>query len=187
MPLKKFLTCLSLVLLAGCGGLNDRVSVNEPTLEGRVRIGVSSLEIKEPSLPGYAVADEISIEGEGGLLVTEGSVLWADKPSRAIALELTRHLTGLTGTRIASSPWPFEEPPAGTLDLRFKSFVARADGTFFVSGQYFLGRLDGGRERSGLFELVEPIGEPLDSTNIAKARGRAVANLARFLANNALK
>lgn len=187
MPIRKTLACLGLALLASCGGLNDRVTVNEPTLQGQIPIGVSTLEIKEPSLPGYAVADEISVEDANGLLITEGSVLWADKPSRAIALELTRHLTGLTRARIASSPWPFEEPPAGVLDLRFESFVARADGTFFVSGQYFLGRLDGGREKSGLFELVEPISEPLDSTNIAQARGRAVANLARFLASNALR
>lgn len=173
--------------LAGCGGTPERVAVSEPTAEGRVRVSMASLEVREPSLPGYAIADEIPVETTGGTVDTVDAVLWADKPARAISLELTRHLSALSGIRIAPSPWPFEANPDAVLDLRFETLLARADGLLAVSGQYFVARLDGGRERSGTFSLSEPITQPVSAVTISQARGRAIKTLATLLAREALR
>ncbi|MBT0959451.1 membrane integrity-associated transporter subunit PqiC [Alphaproteobacteria bacterium KMM 3653] len=187
MSLKSSFAALGLLILTGCGGATDLVAVNEPTAKGSYRVSLSTLELREPSLPSYALADEISVEAEDGTLVSIPDVLWADKPERAIALELTRHLSGLTRARIAASPWPFEALPEGTLDLRFETLLARANGSFQVTGQYFVGRLDAGPERSGFFDLSVPIAEPVSPVTVSQARGRAIALLAEDLAKNALR
>lgn len=176
-----------MIFLTGCGSSPALVAVNEPTAEGRVWVGVTSLELKEPSLPGYAVADEIPLEAEGGLVNTVEAVLWADKPARAISLELTRHLSSLTRVRIAPTPWPFEGQPDAILDLRFETLLARADGRYQASGQYFVARLDGGRERSGFFDLSEAIAQPATAQSISQARGRVIKALASLLARDALR
>jgi uncharacterized lipoprotein YmbA len=187
MNMLRGLAVLWLAALVGCGSAPALVVVNEPTAEGRVRVSVESLELKEPSLPGYALADEIPLESASGLLNSVDAVLWADKPARAISLELTRHLSALTRIRVAPAPWPFENQPVGVLDLRFETLLARSDGRFHASGQYFLGRLDGGRERSGLFELSEPIAQPATAQTISEARGRVIKALANLLARDALR
>ena len=148
------------LVLAGCGSTPDRYPVSTPTIAGSERIGFSSVEIRDLSLPAYAAADEIPYLDETGKLVSDGSVLWADSPARAIALELSQHLTQLTKAQIAPSPWPFEKLAQASLDIRFETVLAHDSGNFQVAGQYFLGRLDGGRERSGVFDLSVPIAQP---------------------------
>lgn len=187
MKLARWVALVCLAVLVGCGGPSALIAVNEPTAEGRVRVSMASLELKEPSLPGYALADEIPLEGDGGLVNVVDAVLWADKPARAISLELTRHLSALTRIRIAPAPWPFEAQPDASLDLRFETLLARADGQFQASGQYFVARLDGGRERSGFFDLTETIAQPATAQSISDARGRVIKALAAFLARDALR
>ncbi|WP_299025902.1 ABC-type transport auxiliary lipoprotein family protein [uncultured Sulfitobacter sp.] len=174
----------TLVLLAACGA-PERIAVNPPAITETVRIGFSSVEVKDVSLPSYAAADEIAQQAPDGTLITS-KVLWADAPERAVGLELSRNLARLTRKRIASEPWPFEEDAAATLDVRFADLVAGTDGTFRATGQYFVGVYEG-RERSGLFDLsvaYDPKGGP---TAIADARGRIIVDLARFLARKALR
>lgn len=179
------LLCAS--FLAACGDTPPQLlSIDAPTAEGRVNVRLQALELGDLSLPGYAVADEVAVETERGTITTVSSVIWADKPDRAISLELTRHLRALTGIRVAPAPWPFDQRPDAVLDLRFETLLARADGTYQVSGQYFLGRLDEGRERSGNFEVREPILQPATPLTISQARGRAISRLARDLAEDAL-
>jgi uncharacterized lipoprotein YmbA len=179
-------TVLCLVL-AGCGSTPDRYPVSTPTIAGSERIGFSSVEIRDLSLPAYAAADEIPYLDETGKLVSDGSVLWADSPARAIALELSRHLTQLTKAQIAPSPWPFEKLPQASLDIRFETVLAHDRGNLQVAGQYFLGRLDSGRERSGVFDLSVPIAQPQTPATVASARGEAIAQLSKVLAQKALK
>lgn len=176
-----------LIALAACGATPDRYIVPSPDVTDRQRIAFRAVEIREISLPAYAASDEISLQGLDGRVTSDGGVLWADTPERAVALELSRHLARLSGARVASAPWPFESFPDARLELRFESFVADEQGQFSARGQYFVAVTDGRRERSGLFNLsvaFDPAGGP---QAIAAARGQIILDLARFVAVNGLR
>ena len=175
------------LVLAGCGGTAERFTVAPPAVVEKVRIGFGSVEVRDVSLPSYAAADEIHLQGADGRLTSSTDVLWADAPERAVALELSQNLARMSGRRIASEPWPFEAYPDARLELRFAELVATTEGTFKASGQYFVAVEDGGRERSGLFEesvAFDPEGGP---SAIAAARGQLILNLATFIAKKGLK
>jgi len=183
--------CRSLIvgltlLLAACGSA-ERFAVSTPPVTEKVRIAFSSVEVRDVSLPSYAAADEIHLQATDGTLKSSSDVLWADAPERAVALELSRNLAQMTGRAIASEPWPFEAFPSARLELRFSDLVATSDGVFRTTGQYFVAVRDGGRERSGLFDLsvsFDPKGGP---NAIAKARGQLILDLSRYIAVNGLK
>jgi uncharacterized lipoprotein YmbA len=172
--------------LAACGS-PERFAVSPPEVTESLRIGFASVEVRDVSLPSYAAADEIAIRQEDGTLTTSSDVLWADAPERAIALELSQNLARLTKRRVASEPWPFEEYAGARLEIRFAELVASTTGEFRTSGQYFVGVRDGGRERSGLFDLsvtFDPKGGP---NAIAAARGQLILDLASYIAKNGLR
>lgn len=174
----------ALALLSACGA-PDSIVVKTPPVTETVRIAFASVEVKDVSLPGYAAADEIAQQAPDGSLITS-KVLWADAPERAIGLELSRSLARLTQRRIASEPWPFEQQPSASLDVRFADLIGGTDGVYRATGQYFVGVFEG-RERSGLFDLTvayDPEGGP---AAIADARGRIILDLATFLAREALR
>ncbi|WP_299784015.1 ABC-type transport auxiliary lipoprotein family protein [uncultured Roseobacter sp.] len=174
-------------VLAACGAAPDRYIVPSPEAADRQRIAFRAVEIREISLPAYAASDEISLQGLDGRVTSDGAVLWADTPERAVALELARHLARLSGARVASAPWPFESFPDARLELRFESLVANDAGQFVATGQYFVAVTDGRRERSGVFDLAvafDPAGGP---QAIAAARGQIILDLARFVAVNGLR
>lgn len=173
--------------LASCGATPDRYSVEPPEITERVRIGFQAVEVREVSLPTYAAADEITVRDANGKLMPEGGAMWADSPERAVALELTRNLAQLSGARIASEPWPFEEFPDARLDVRLESLIAGIDGQFRASGQYFVGVPEGRRERSGRFDLAVPFDPAGGPQAIARARGRVILNLAEHIARNGLR
>ena len=91
------------------------------------------------------------------------------------------------GLRIASEPWPFEAFPQARLEIRFAELVATTEGQYRTSGQYFVAVRDGGRERSGLFDLTVPFDPQGGPTAIARARGQLILDLARFVARDGLK
>lgn len=176
----------TVLTLAACASPSDRYSVAPPLVTESVRIGFRSVEVREISLPTYAASDEIAVQDPSGKLVTEGNALWADSPERAVAMELSRDLSKLTGARVASSPWPLEAFPDARLEVRFESLIARADGQFHAAGQFFVAVSDGGRERSGLFELSVPFDPNGGPKAIALARGQLILDLAKFIAHNGL-
>ncbi|MEP2640671.1 ABC-type transport auxiliary lipoprotein family protein [Roseobacter sp.] len=179
-------TLLCSALLA-CTATPDRYVVPNTQATDRQRIGFRAVEIREVSLPTYAASDEITRQGPDGALVSDGAVLWADTPERAVALELARHLTQLSGARVASAPWPFEGSPDARLELRFETLVANDEGAFHASGQYFVAVSDGRAERSGLFDLTVPFDPAAGPPAIAAARGQAILDVARFVAVNGLR
>ncbi len=187
MNIFKLLSCGAVLSLTACGGTPVLYPVTPPAIEQTQRIAFRSVEVRDVSLPTYAGANEIAIEDADGKLITDTSVLWADSPERAVALELTRNLASLSGARIASEPWPFESFPDARLDVRFESLLAGADGQFRASGQYFVSVASGGRERSGLFELVAPFDPAGGPQAIAAARGQVILDLAVYIAKNGLR
>lgn len=178
-------TCV--LALTACAPAPDRYAVISPAVAQSQRIAFSSVEVRKVSLPAYAAADEIALQDADGRVVSDGSVLWADTPDRAIALELSRHLAQLTSARVASEPWPLETFPDARLEMRFEKFVAGTDGQFRAAGQYFVAVADGGRERSGLFDLSVPFDPEAGPAAIAAARGQAILELAQFVARNGLR
>lgn len=173
--------------LAACGGTPDLYPVRPPEATQQVAIRFGSVELRDVTLPAYAAADEIAVEDEGGRLVTDTDVLWADRPERAVALELTRALVRITGAQVASEPWPFEAFPDARVEVRFENLIAGADGRYRGTGQYFVGVAEARGERSGLFDLAvgfDPEGGP---QAIARARGQLILDLALFIARNGLR
>ena len=174
------------LLIAACGS-PERFAVIAPEITKKTRIAFASVEVKDVSLPSYAASDEIHTQTDDGTLISSSDVLWADAPERAIALELSRNLARLTDRRVASEPWPFEAFPDARLEIRFASLVATSSGTFATSGQYFVAVSDGGRERSGLFDLNVPFDPDGGPNAIAGARGQLIVDLADYIARNGLK
>lgn len=177
---------LALALLPAACGTTERFAVSTPQVTEKQHISFASVEVRDVSLPSYASADEISTQDTDGTLVSSKKILWADAPERSIALELSRNLTKISGRRIASEPWPFEAYPEARLEIRFVELVAGTDGQFRTTGQYFVAVRDGGRERSGLFDLsvaYDPEGGP---NAIAAARGQIILDLASYVARNGL-
>lgn len=183
--LKSAVAAAALVLSA-CGSTPDFYPVTPPDVTETIGISFRSVEVRDVSLPTYAASDEIAVEDGNGKLLTDSSMLWADSPRRAVSLELSGHLARLTGRRIAPEPWPFEEFPQARLDLRFETLLAGADGQYRAKGQYFVAVADGGRERSGLFDLSVPFDPAGGPQAIAAARGQVVLDLARYIARNGL-
>lgn len=176
-----------LTLLAACGGNAERFAVSAPPVTEKTTIAFASVEVRDVSLPTYAAGEEITLQTTDGRLLSSTDVLWADSPERAVALELSQNLMRLTGRRIAPEPWPFEAFPQARLELRFAELLASEAGSYRASGQYFVAVRDGGRERSGLFDLSVPFNPEGGPAAIAAARGQLVLDLARFIAREGLK
>ncbi|WP_299505891.1 ABC-type transport auxiliary lipoprotein family protein [uncultured Roseobacter sp.] len=177
---------LGTLALTACAAAPDRYVIPTPQIADQQRIAFRSVEIRKISLPAYAASDEIAQQGADGRVISDGGLLWADTPERAVALELSRHLSRLTGARVASEPWPFETFADARLELRFESLIAGEDGQFRTNGQYFVA-VENGRERSGLFSLAVPFDPSGGPQAIAAARGQIILDLARYVAVNGLR
>ncbi|SLN18259.1 PqiC family protein [Pseudooctadecabacter jejudonensis] len=178
---------LSLAVLAGCGGTPDLYSVPTAAVTDRINIAYATVEVRDVSLPSYAADDVIAVEAPNGVLLTDADIRWADSPERAVGLELTRHLSQLSRARVASEPWPFEGFAEAILEVRFESFLARANGTFTAQGQYFVSTEREVRDRSGLFDLAVPYDPAGGPAAIAAARGQLVLDLAELIAKDGLR
>ena len=177
---------LSLLALTGCS--ESAVRYAAPPIESgtKVKISVARLEVTEVSLPAYAKSEEIWRETETGGLVSDASILWADDPSRSITLELSKHLSAITGARVAAEPWPFEEPAQSRLTVRVEELLASQAGIFKMSGTYYVSKNDDGRERSGSFQIDTPIAADGGASEIAAARAIAVRDLAQLIAKRGI-
>lgn len=176
----------AIAALAACGAPDERVAVPRADAGAKQRISYSSVSIRDVSLPTYAASEEIFISGVDGKITADDGLFWADTPGRAITLELTRYLAQITGARVASEPWPFLDRPQVELELRIEEMLAYADGTFRMSGQYFVAP-ENGRDRARLFALSVPIGGTFSAQDIASARGAVMRQLAGEIATNGLR
>lgn len=176
----------AVTMLAACGAPDARIAVPRAELSKSQRISYSTVALREVSLPTYAASEEIYVSGADGVIKPGDGLLWADDPGRAITLELTRYLAQITGARVASEPWPFVDRPQVEVELRIEEMLAYADGTFRLSGQYFVAP-ETGRDRAELFALTAPIGGDFSAQDIAAARGAAMRDLAGEIAAKGLR
>ncbi|MEI4263162.1 PqiC family protein [Roseovarius sp. D0-M9] len=176
----------ALALVAACGAPDERVAVPRADAGATQQISYSSVSLRTVSLPTYAASEDIWVSGPDGRIVLGEGLLWADDPGRAVTLELARYLAQITGARVASEPWPFLDRPDAEVELRIEEMLAYADGTFRMSGQYFVAPEDG-RDRARLFALSVPIGGEGAAQDIAAARGEVTRQLAREIAVSGLR
>lgn len=175
-----------LFLLAACGAPDMFLASPQIATTERVASRFATIELREVSLPAHAASEEIYLEAEGGGLAAS-ELLWADDPTRAVTLALSRNLSEITGARIAPEPWPFDAYPAARVDVRVERFLTSADGLLTLSGQYFVADLEGlGRDRSRLFTLSHQIESLATPAAEAEVRARLVADLALLIARDGL-
>lgn len=186
--ISRLLFAATLIALTGCAATPPRYVVPRTDPGDRIAIGFRTVEVRRVTLPSYAALSEILVESEDGSVVEAGSGVWADEPDRAITLELTRALGQITRAKIASEPWPFDAYPQARVEVRIEDMLARRDGQFVLSGQYFVAALDGSaRDRAKLFDITAPIATDGGTSAIARARGETVQALAREIARSGLR
>ena len=188
MTIRPAFALLVTVLLAACGGTVERYAVPAPTTDAAMpslSSRYATIEVRQVSLPTYAASEEIASRSDTGAITSNKSLLWADEPSRAMTLELARMLGVMTRAQVAAEPWPFLDRASAQLDVRVEEMVSDADGTFRLSGQYYVAPYSGVGGRSGLFSITTPVtGEGAGA--IAAARGAAVRQLAEQIARQGL-
>ena len=177
---------ICLLALAACGGGPTRVALPRVDPGERIPSRFASIEVREVTLPLYAAQEEIAFAREDGAIQTETGLLWADDPTRAVTLELTRGIGQVTGATVASEPWPFDEFADALVDVRIEDMTVQANGEFRLTGQAYVAPR-GERGQSQFFAVRVPLENVRDLGGIAEARARAVGELARGLASTALR
>ena len=163
-----------------------RLPVPSVPVTAKVPVSVGSVEVREVSLPLYANQETIALQDANGAIISNENLLWADDPSRAITEGLALSLAGLTRARVAAEPWPFFETPDARIEVRFTEALARADGQYVISGQYFVASGDGNRgDVARRFSIAEAY-DALNRGSIATAQARAIDALARLIARDGL-
>jgi len=133
------LAATTLLALAACDDNTRRYPLEATPSTIKVRASVSSVLVRSVSLPSYAASEEIAFQDEFGVIKLSASDLWADDPERATTLVISRHLNQMTSATVAPEPWPIEEQPKATVDVRVEQLVATNRNTLRLSGQYFVG------------------------------------------------
>ncbi|MCV6597870.1 MAG: PqiC family protein [Mangrovicoccus sp.] len=170
-------------LLAGCSGPPvAQYLLDPPSSQQRLRPIVSSVEIRDVSLPRYAAADEIVVQSEDGALRALRKTAWADVPQRGVTLTLAENIGVILQARVAAEPWPFARPPAAEVSVSISQMLVGQDNILRLSGQYAIAPRDSGiSDRSGRFDISEPVrGEGLQA--VADAHGRALVRLSETIA-----
>lgn len=180
-----FRACLIMALplsLTACGGNSARYLLDAPSAEQRARVAVSTIEIREVTLPAYAGASEILLQGADGSLRPAAGAVWADDPVRALTLALARNLDDGTTATAAAEPWPLEEPADVRVEVRIERMVAQSDGQFRMTGQYAIAAPERAvRESINRFDILQPVTDATPGA-VAQATGAAMLTLSRQIA-----
>lgn len=126
-------------LMVGCSGPAPRLDMAPLDSRLSLRAAVGSAMVRTVSLPTYAAAEELSVETPEGLIESDNALLWADDPSRAVTLALTRNIGNITSAKVGPDPWPFAGLPDVAIDVRVTRMIAGANGVFDLEGQFFVG------------------------------------------------
>ncbi|SMX44460.1 PqiC family protein [Actibacterium lipolyticum] len=187
MTISTRLSCVVFAaILAGCSGEPARLAIAPETSALKVRSAARSVSVAEVSLPAYAEAVEVAVQGENGLVGLVPGVIWADTPPRALTSGLVRNLTAITGAEVAAAPWPLDGNPDAELTVRVEQMLVTADGMLRLTGQYAVRRDSFTTDRSGSissFEIAVPTGSP-ELADIARAHDAAWRQLAEDIARS---
>ena len=166
-----------------------RYLIDTPSLTKTLPNRLGSVELREVGLPDYAAGQEVAWQTEDGAVRSTPDQVWADAQPRAVTLELARQISGVSGATVIAEPWPLAEPPSRRLEVRVEQSLARADGTFRLSGQYFVTPELGARGADVVrrFDITVPVGEASeadrqDPAQIATAQATALQSLAKQIA-----
>lgn len=187
MPKRVFACLCTVAALAACGPPPERYIAPSPVAAAQQRVPYGAIALREVSLPAYAASEEIALADQEGRLQSASGSLWADDPMRAVTLDLVRALSGITGARVASEPWPFASSPDAAVDVRFEEFLASGTGVFTARGMYFVAPDTPGRpERARSFEIAQPFDPDAGYPAIAAARTAVLSTLAAEIARRGL-
>ncbi len=168
--------------LAACSPPLERLAMAQLQSDLELRPLVSSVMVRTVVLPTYAAVEEIAFEGPNGLIATNDDILWADDPQRAVTVVLSRNLADILNTDVGPDPWPFVGLPDVAVDVRVERMLAGADGTFRLTGQFYVGG-DGidFRNRSQPFAIEQAMTD-LSLGSIATAQAQALLTLSEQIA-----
>ena len=179
---KQVIFTSALAVLTACSATPSRLDMSQASSPLTLRAAVSSAMVRTVSLPTYAAAEEVSFETEDGLITSNGDVLWADDPARAVTLSIARTMGDILNADIGPDPWPFVGLPDVAIDIRIARMITNAQGTFELQGQYFIGGdgIDYPRT-STAFDISKPLTSE-GTIGIADAQARAIVTLAEDIA-----
>ncbi|SHE65876.1 hypothetical protein SAMN05444339_1011009 [Loktanella atrilutea] len=177
------LSLLALTALVACGSTITRLDAPPAASTLQIPAAVDSVMIRTVSLPTYAAAEEIALETAPGVITSDGDLLAADDPSRAVTLALTQSLDEILNATVGPDPWPFAGLPDVAVDIRISEMLGSAvTGQFRLAGQYYIGG-DGidYPNSSRTFAYTVPMPTP-DIPGAVVAQTAAVTQLAEGIA-----
>ncbi|MFO6465900.1 membrane integrity-associated transporter subunit PqiC [Jannaschia sp. KMU-145] len=157
---------LALCLLIAACGQTQYFTPPPVTTDLRVNVRANTAMINEPSIPEYAINQEIPIQQADGSLVTDTDRLWADLPDRALSASLMRHLNVITDAQVAVEPWPLSGFPDTEISVFVEDMIVQANGTLLFTGTFALGP-ETGRGRIDPFSITVPVVDQSYPTIIA--------------------
>lgn len=180
-----FRTCLSVglaLMLTACGDKSPRYLLDPPVAQDKVALRVSTVEIRDVTLPAYASASEILVQGADGSLKPVSKAVWADDPVRAVTLAIARNLEAVSTAKAAAEPWPLLDSAQVRVEVRVDRMVAQSDGSFRLVGQFSVASPDGiVRESLNRFDIIQPMTADTPA-DVATATSASLMTLARQIA-----
>ena len=174
-------TLLAAMALAGCSNpeKTGRYLIDPPVSGAKVPNRLGTAELKDVSLPEYASDQEVMWQTADGAVRSTPDNLWADNPQRAFTLALARAISDQSGATVIGEPWPLAEPPQRVLEVRVEKALAQANGTYRLSGRYFVSESgSGGANHARSFDISVPMTSSDQPAAIAAALSQAISQLA---------
>ena len=174
---KPMIILFLLASLTACGDKKARFEIPSPTAVTEARLRVSSIEVRDVSLPAYASASEIVVEDATGALRPVPKAIWADDPARGVTGALARSLESASTAKVAAEPWPLTSEPQARVQVRVDQMSARVDGSFYLEGQFAISSSSGAVSDSlDRFAISVPMTD-LSPASVATATGLALDQL----------
>lgn len=171
-------------LLSACSGVSkNEMHLLKPSQEqGGLSNKLGRVEVMLVALPDYAVASEMTVQDDQGVLRAQKRQLWADKPVNAITQLLANEISEQSKATAIVEPWPLSVPADRRLEVRIADIFAGNDGQFHLTGRYFVSPTGSeGSDTVRGFDITVPLVD--DSfTALVQAQSQALQNLARSIA-----
>jgi uncharacterized protein len=173
-----------LTALTACGDKKARFVIPAPEPISQARLRVSSIEVRDVSLPAYASASEIVVEDASGALRPVPKAIWADDPARGITGALALSLEAVSTAQVAAEPWPLNTDAQARVQVRIDQMIAKADDSFYMAGQFAISSTSGAVAGSlTRFAISVPMADLAPAT-VASATGTALNQLASKIVAN---